>query len=115
MQVDENMKRAQKRNAVHAQKFFFRKDVFLPGVPSPTCSASSSGTSSPIQGERANGHPRKDNKLRNCFPTIPQPENGFTKGPIEDEYEEMTMVEIMLGKVSHPCFCPDIDLIVRRG
>jgi len=94
--VDENMTRAQKRDAVGTQKFYFRKDVFLPGVPSPTCSAHSSGTSSPIEG--SNGLPRKDNKLRNCFPTIPQPTHGCGKGPVEDEYEEMSMAEIMLGK-----------------
>ncbi|KAH9951545.1 glutamate-cysteine ligase catalytic subunit [Amylocystis lapponica] len=94
--VDENMARAQKRDAVHSQKFYFRRDVFLPGVPSPTCSACSSGASSPVEG--TNGPPRKDNKLRNCFPTIPKPENGFGKGPVEEEYEEMTMEEIMLGK-----------------
>ncbi|KAL1744780.1 glutamate-cysteine ligase-domain-containing protein [Schizophyllum fasciatum] len=55
--VDENMQRAQLRNAAAEQKFFFRKDIFPPGH-----SPMSSGQSSP------------------------------------EEYEEMTMQEVMNGK-----------------
>ncbi|OCH87055.1 glutamate-cysteine ligase catalytic subunit [Obba rivulosa] len=97
--VDENMARAQRRDALHTQRFFFRKDVFPPGstftTPTPTASAASSGTSSPVEG--ANGVP-KEKKLRNCYPDAPKPENGFRRAPVEEEYEEMTLEEIMNGK-----------------
>ncbi|EMD37301.1 hypothetical protein CERSUDRAFT_113950 [Gelatoporia subvermispora B] len=96
--VDENMARAQRRDALHTQKFYFRKDVFPPGSTSatPTPSATSSGYSSPIDG--TNGVPRKEKKLRNCYPEAPAPENGFRRTPVEQEYEEMTLAEIMNGK-----------------
>ncbi|KAI0930145.1 hypothetical protein AcV5_006934 [Taiwanofungus camphoratus] len=94
--VDENMSRAQKRGAVHSQKFYFRKDVFLSGYSSSSASTCSSCASSPVEG--TNGIPKKDKKLRNCFPPIPQPENGYSYKPVEDEYEEMTLEEIMFGK-----------------
>ncbi|THV05006.1 glutamate-cysteine ligase catalytic subunit [Dendrothele bispora CBS 962.96] len=86
--VDVNMARAQERDAAQSGKFYFRKDVFT--NPSPY----SSGSSSPVDGV-----PRpKEKKLRNCFPPVPAPLNGHHKGPVEDEYEEMTMDEIMNGK-----------------
>lgn len=91
------MSRAQKRGAVHSQKFYFRKDVFLSGYSSSSASTCSSCASSPVEG--TNGIPKKDKKLRNCFPPIPQPENGYSHKPVEDEYEEMTLEEIMFGKV----------------
>jgi glutamate--cysteine ligase catalytic subunit len=48
-----------------------------------------------------NGAPRtKEKEMRNCFPPPPLPENMLNRGPVEDEYEEMTMNEIMNGKVS---------------
>ena len=37
--------------------------------------------------------------MRNCFPALPRPANGGCRGPVEDEYEEMSMDEIMNGKV----------------
>ncbi|KAF5370723.1 hypothetical protein D9758_001829 [Tetrapyrgos nigripes] len=89
--VDVNMARAQERDASRSRKFYFRKDVFTGSSPI------SSGSSSPIDGA-----PRpKDKKLRNCFPPPPAPLNGHKKGPVEDEYEEMTMDEIMNGKGDH--------------
>ncbi|TFY62650.1 hypothetical protein EVJ58_g3733 [Rhodofomes roseus] len=77
--VDENMARAQKRDALHTQKFYFRKDVFPPGGPSRPES-------------------RKEKKLRNCWPSVPRPANGVHAKPVEDEYEEMSLQEIMFGK-----------------
>ncbi|CCL99089.1 uncharacterized protein FIBRA_01103 [Fibroporia radiculosa] len=94
--VDENMSRAQKRDAVHSQKFFFRKDVFPPSGSSRSSSACSSGSSSPVDGPDVVR--RKEKKLRNCFPSVPPPEDGHPSRPVEDEYEEMTMEEIMFGK-----------------
>ena len=39
--------------------------------------------------------------MRNCFPSLPRPLNGVRRGPVEDEYEEMTMEEIICGKVKY--------------
>ncbi|KAL0068752.1 glutamate--cysteine ligase [Marasmius tenuissimus] len=81
--VDVNMARAQERAAVKSRRFFFRKNVFTNSTPL------SSRSSSPIT---------KEKKLRNCYPTPPPPENGFHASSVDDEYEEMTMNEIMNGK-----------------
>lgn len=86
--VDENMARAQGRGASRSENFYFRKDVYSPGN-----SPKSSGGSSPVDGPRP-----KDRKLRNCFPPLEMPENGVPKGPVQEEYEEMTIEEIMNGK-----------------
>ena len=87
--VDENMQRAQLRNAAAGQKFFFRKDIFPPGH-----SPMSSGQSSPVDSEPR----RRERQLRNCFERKPVPENGAPQRPVEEEYEEMTMKEVMNGK-----------------
>ena len=105
-QVDENMARAQRRDAIHTQKFYFRKDVFPPGVPSPIITPESSGTTSPIEPNSVDGIPRrKERKLRNCFAAVPPPENGHTHGPVEDEYEESTLDEMINGKVHVISYC----------
>jgi len=97
MQVDGNMARAQKRDAAGLEKFFFRRNVFPPGQSSPCSSAvSSSGSSSPCNASRP-----KEKKLRNCFPVLQLPEEGLNLAPVEEEYEEMTMNEIMNGKVRY--------------
>ncbi|KAK2464300.1 hypothetical protein APHAL10511_003757 [Amanita phalloides] len=87
--VDENMQRAQVRDASGSQKFFFRKNVYALG----SSTASSSGSVSPIDEVPR----KKERKLRNCFPPIPMPENGVLER-VEQEYEEMTLQEIMNGK-----------------
>jgi glutamate--cysteine ligase catalytic subunit len=93
------MTRAQKRAAARTGKFFFRKDVYPPGQESRTPSiASSSGASSPVEGSM-NGFERKERKMRNCYPLAAEPVNGYTKRPVAEEYEEMSMEEIMTGKV----------------
>ncbi|KIK67150.1 hypothetical protein GYMLUDRAFT_69344 [Collybiopsis luxurians FD-317 M1] len=86
--VDENMARAQARGASKSGKFYFRKDVHSAGN-----SPKSSGSSSPVDGVRP-----KERKLRNCFPPPEIPEDGIYRGPVEEEYEEMTIDEIMNGK-----------------
>ena len=96
------MARAQTRDAVHAQKFFFRKAVF-PSASSAPSSAAASTPSSPISEHGApvlvNGTTGKERKLRNCFPLPPMPDDAFVPEAIRDEYEEMSMEEIMNGKV----------------
>ena len=93
------MARAQRRDAIHTQKFYFRKDVFAPGTTSPISTPASSGTSSPID-PVANGIPyKKERKMRNCFPAPEKPESWKPEGPVEDEYEEYTLDEIINGKV----------------
>ncbi|KAJ7218105.1 glutamate-cysteine ligase catalytic subunit [Mycena pura] len=89
--VDENMARAQKRDAATIGKFYFRKNV-----GSPHHSAASSAASSSCGSGRSS--PAKEKKMQNCFPDPPLPENGENPLPIEEEYEEMTMNEIMNGK-----------------
>ncbi|RDX47958.1 glutamate-cysteine ligase catalytic subunit [Lentinus brumalis] len=98
--VDENMARAQRRDAVRSQKFYFRKDVFpsassqpsrASSIPSSPCSEH--GGQIPING--VNG---KEKRLRNCFPLPPMPDDAFIPRSIEDEYEEMSLEEIMNGK-----------------
>jgi glutamate--cysteine ligase catalytic subunit len=94
--VDENMVKAQKRDAVRQGKFFFRKNVLPPGFISPMMSTpSSSGTSSPVDSQ--DGGAPKERKLRNCFPRVPPPPM-LVDTPVEEEYEEMSMDEIFNGK-----------------
>ena len=93
------MGRAQLRDASRSRRFYFRKDVLPPGYTSPVAStASSSGDSSPVENGCCKGR-GKEAKMRNCFPSLPRPLNGVRRGPVEDEYEEMTMEEIICGKV----------------
>ncbi|KAF7793913.1 hypothetical protein EIP86_005035 [Pleurotus ostreatoroseus] len=104
--VDENMARAQKRDAVRTQKFFFRKDVFPAGVPSPLSSPASSphssGSASPVDADGTNGLPRaKRRKLQNCFAEPPKPDAGLKFGRVEDEYDEFTLDELFNGKGEH--------------
>jgi glutamate--cysteine ligase catalytic subunit len=92
--VDENMQRAQKRNAAREGKFFFRKNVL------PPSSAATSGANSPTTSDCGCGNPlRKEKKLRNCYPAEPEPVNGVDRGDVHEEYEAMTLDEIINGKV----------------
>lgn len=93
------MARAQMRDAAVSGKFYFRKDVYAVGRSGAASTASSSGYNSP-SGESV----KKDTKMRNCFPPLPLPENGALNGrPVDEEYEEMTMNEIINGKVRLKC------------
>ncbi|KAI0730334.1 glutamate-cysteine ligase catalytic subunit [Fomitopsis betulina] len=99
--VDENMARAQQRNALHTQKFFFRKDVFPPGGssrPGSRCSSCSSSAASTPLSSPVDGTPRKERVLRNCWPDVPRPQNGTQAKPVEEEYEEVSLQDIMFGK-----------------
>ncbi|KAJ6499344.1 glutamate-cysteine ligase catalytic subunit [Mycena sanguinolenta] len=92
--VDENMARAQQRNAAQAGKFYFRKNVASRhhSVASSPASSCNSGCNSPVNGTA------KPKKMQNCFPDPPPLEIGASVLPVEEEYEEMTMNEIMNGK-----------------
>jgi len=37
--------------------------------------------------------------MRNCFPEVPPPPEEYVAKKVEDEYEEMTVAEVMNGKV----------------
>jgi glutamate--cysteine ligase catalytic subunit len=97
LQVDENMTRAQQRDAVASSNFYFRSNVF-PSLGSSSSSASSSAHSAPC-GE--SGLP-KETKLRNCFEPLAAPVNLADRGCVHSEYEEMSMNEIINGKVKWP-------------
>lgn len=96
-QVDENMGRAQERDAAASGKFYFRKEVFSTDRSGTSSVTSSSGASSP-----GDCSPRKkEKKMRNCFPPPQLPEDGIlNRLPVDKEYAEFTMNEIMNGKVS---------------
>ena len=102
------MVRAHRRDAVNTERFFFRKDVFPPGVPSPLVTPLStphaSGANSPVEPDGAGGYPRRARKLQNCFAEVPRPApgDGFAFGPVSDEYDEYTLKEIFHGKVRVP-------------
>lgn len=91
------MATAQRRNAAAKAKFHFRKDVYPPGQSGASSVASSSGACSPTDDSPR----KKDKKMRNCFPRSALPEDSFIPHPpVEEEYEEMSMDEIINGKVS---------------
>lgn len=105
--VDENMQRAQHRDALLTEKFYFRKDIFLPNS-SRSSSVTNSVTNSPVGSdcgcnEATNGvhqfPPEKAKKMRNCFPEFPPPPEKYVSKNVQDEYEEMTVAEVMNGKV----------------
>lgn len=100
-QVDENMGRAQERNASASRKFYFRKEVFSAAQSEPSSGTSSSGTSTPSD----DSHKKKEKKMRNCFAPPPLPEDGIlNRLPVDEEYDEFTMNEIMNGNlVRRPC------------
>ncbi|KAI6140204.1 glutamate-cysteine ligase-domain-containing protein [Pisolithus tinctorius] len=89
--VDENMQRAQKRDATRTQNFFFRKNVVPQGYATPAAGLAPSGSSTPSECGDC------ERKLRNCFPTLARPPTT-DDGSVEDEYEEMSIKEIFCGK-----------------
>ncbi|KAG8735686.1 hypothetical protein FRC10_010275 [Ceratobasidium sp. 414] len=97
--VDENMKKGMKRDAVKGEKFWFRKWVWgRGGVPlghaSGTGKAHVNGKAHPSSDRSP---PRSAEQSRCPSPGAP-PE----RGPVEEEYEEMTINEIVNGKDSFP-------------
>lgn len=102
-QVDINMQRAQKRDASRSELFHFRKWVFPLGR-SPSHDDWSSRPSSPSRagfGEdvRADGTATNGNESRSPSPGS-SGSNGNGERASVDEVEEMTVDEIINGKVS---------------
>jgi len=102
VQVDVNMERAQKRDAARQSKFYFRKSVFPEGFKRPnelpTPPPENSGDEDvliPIRIHKGD--------CGRCFthPAFLMPLEEVD--PIEAEYEEVTLNEVINGKVrSHP-------------
>ena len=88
------MATAQRRDAARHEKFHFRKCVYALGR------TGGEGTSATSPGSSASVNVTKEKMLGNCFPPLPTPSDGvkFTR-PIEEECEEMSMNEIITGKV----------------
>jgi len=86
--VDENMERAHGRDAVLGEKFWFRKNVFPTWRPRPSSATSGS------------------NNLRSPTPSRPPTPTG----PVEEEYEEMTIGEVVNGSArGFPGLLPLVD------
>ncbi|KAG8708676.1 hypothetical protein FRC09_001097 [Ceratobasidium sp. 395] len=106
--VDENMKRGMKRGAVRSEKFWFRKWVWgRGGVPIVHEANGRGHVHANGNGDVKNGHrygrsdcwsPPRSAEQSRC----PSPGTPSERGPVEDEYEEMTIDEIINGKDSFP-------------
>ncbi|KAK0545062.1 glutamate--cysteine ligase [Tilletia horrida] len=94
--VDENMKRAHVRDAIHTRKFYFRKQVFrgksrhTPGLHSEARSEGDSPTGQLNDGGLADGTAQG----------LPSGAASPLLGPIEDEIAEYTLDELLNGKPS---------------
>ncbi|KAI0256364.1 glutamate-cysteine ligase catalytic subunit [Lactifluus subvellereus] len=107
--VDENMRRAQQRDAVNQAKFYFRREVFTPvssrttsGVTTPDvatrpCASSAASSDNGITNGHHSGRP-KQRVMENCFPSPPLPDEGLAGGNVSEEYAEYTMDEIINGR-----------------
>jgi len=84
--VSENMETAHHRDAVSSQKFWFRKSPFPAHPPSRT---NGTGTSTPVN----------------------MPSRPPTPGPVEDEYEQMSVNEIINGQQTDGGFPGLIPLV----
>jgi glutamate--cysteine ligase catalytic subunit len=84
--VSENMETAHHRDAVSSQKFWFRKSPF---PAHPTSRTNGTGTSTPVN----------------------MPSRPPTPGPVEDEYEQMSVNEIINGQQTDGGFPGLIPLV----
>jgi len=110
MQVDENMRRAQQRDAVNQAKFYFRREIFTPtssratsgaatpDIPGASVASSTNGITNGFHSNH-NGRP-KQRMMENCFPPLPLPDEGLVGGSVKEEYGEYTMDEIINGRVN---------------
>ncbi|KAF8322226.1 glutamate-cysteine ligase catalytic subunit [Clavulina sp. PMI_390] len=105
--VDENMHRAQQRDAAREQKFWFRRSIYPDDIIphghshrlSPTSAlASASPPTSPSKSSTGERDPPLSAAQSRC----PSPRTPALRA-VEDEYEEMTMAEIINGKKADGC------------
>lgn len=116
--VDDNMHRAHQRDAIHTQKFYFRKNVFSP-APGHACVFPSDQSSRPngningftsmtngVNGARADSPTPSGCSSHAASPRSHSPTNDYDRrknstrrefGPIEGEYDEFTINEIING------------------
>lgn len=116
--VDENMAKAQRRDAARGEKFWFRKWVWpMAGPPSVNhlnghanghSNGHANGHANGHSNGHTNGHSPGPSPINDRSPPLsaeqsrcPSPKFPEFK-PIEEEYEEMTMNEIINGKGSFP-------------
>lgn len=116
--VDENMERAQRRDAARKGRFFFRSQVYPPGeehlqanesvmLPTPPSERATTADELEITSKHKGDCGRCT--THSAFKIVPS-----TDTPIEEEYEEMTMNEIINGKVSY-CPCSQSRLTIVQG
>ncbi|KAG8948493.1 hypothetical protein FRC04_009701 [Tulasnella sp. 424] len=100
MEVDENMQRAQKRNAVNEQRFWFRKNPY-PAGNSVSYTHSTPTTSSPPESPVSeSAHPSVINGAQEVYTkAFASPDQSRCPSPLSpvSEYEEMTINEIING------------------
>lgn len=128
--VDENMHRAHRRDAVHTQKFYFRKNLYSPqpghgcaaldaedaprhvrpsvrdfvDAPPPTTNGIPSHVNDSINGAFHNH--KRETSTCSCCPSHSNSRaqspvaREFEFGPVEDEYDEFTIDEIINGNSS---------------
>ena len=98
LQVDVNMERAQKRDAARQGKFHFRKSVFPEGFKRPNVLPTPPPEAAQDEDVLIPIRIHKGDSGR-CFthPAFLVPLEGVD--PIEAEYEEMTLNEVINGKV----------------
>ncbi|GAA5874509.1 hypothetical protein JCM3774_005742 [Rhodotorula dairenensis] len=113
--VDENMHRAHRRDAINTQKFYFRKNLFdpKPGHPcDPSLDALSSlpetvsprQPRSPVTSNGFGSHTREPSRCESSCSShrpsrvpSPGPPEPVPTGPVEDEYDQFTINEIVNG------------------
>lgn len=98
------MHRAHQRDAVHSQKFYFRKNLFSPAPghgcsPLPSAGHALNGLPTHING-RTNGDDLQSS-ICSSHTTSPRSHSPTCEkkefGPVEDEYDEFTINEIING------------------
>ena len=110
--ITENMETAHMRDAVLTEKFYFRKDPFPARQARVYVSNDGSSNNSNMSGSShtgggaINNNVNSDGETGNCSSTpasrlaSSQPPTPLPTGPVEEEYELMTIGEIINGKAS---------------